>query len=103
MSQRAWFSPFWFWEFPPSVLPCSGRNFWIAGHEIGAGNLQIDEGLAFGLILGFDNLPGVVLVASLQAGAFAGFGVNAIKSPIANVTTYQTVTCFHFIFHATAG
>jgi hypothetical protein len=46
--------------------------------------LQIDEGLSFGLIFGFDNLPGFVLAAGLQAGSFAGFVIHAIENSVAN-------------------
>jgi hypothetical protein len=49
--------------------------------------LQVDEGLTFGLIFGFDYLPRFVLAASLQAGSFAGFGVHAVESSIANAAT----------------
>src|SRR5258706_14828122 len=49
------------------------------GHEISMGNLQVDEGLAFGLVPGFNNLPGFVLAAGLQADAFASLDVHAIR------------------------
>lgn len=35
--------------------------------------------LAFGVVFGLDQLPGLVLVGGLQAGAFAGGGVHAIE------------------------
>jgi hypothetical protein len=70
--------------------------------EIRFGDLHIEHWLAQRLILGVDNLAGFVLVASAQAGSFAGFGVHAIKSPIADAAPDQAVTCFHAIFHATA-
>jgi hypothetical protein len=46
--------------------------------------LQIDEGLAFGLVLGFYNLPRFVFAARLQAVSLAGLGVHAVKNTAAN-------------------
>jgi hypothetical protein len=42
--------------------------------------LQIEHGLAFGLVLGFNDLPGFLFVGGAQAGAFAGGGVHAIEA-----------------------
>jgi len=46
--------------------------------QVSLGDLQVDGGLAHGLILGLDDLPGGVLVRGVNAGAFASDFVKAI-------------------------
>lgn len=52
----------------------------------GLGDLQIEHGLALGLVLGFDDLARFVLVGGLKTGAFAGGLVHAIE----HATTFAT-------------
>ena len=61
------------------VLPGAGGNAFVAAGEIRLGDLQIEHGLAFGVVLGLDDLPGVVLAGCAQAGAFAGGFIHAIE------------------------
>ena len=64
------------------VLPGARGNAAVGACQIRLGDLQIEHWLAFGLVFGFNNLPGFLLVGGAQAGAFAGGGVHAIE-PIA--------------------
>jgi hypothetical protein len=57
--------------------------------------LEIDDGLWLGLIPGLDDLDGFVLFSRRKAGAFAGFGIDAIKGSAAVAPSNQAVTCFH--------
>src|SRR5256885_14672614 len=68
-----------------SLLPGALADAGIGAREIRLCDLQIERGLTFGLVPGFDELPGFIFIAGLQAGAFAGLRVYAIKgtSPIA--------------------
>ena len=83
------------------VLPCPRGDAVVAARQIRFGNLQIQNGLAFGVVLGFDDLFGVVRIGSAQAGAFAGLSVHAVVGSTTDSTADETVTCFHS-FHATA-
>jgi hypothetical protein len=79
----------------------------LADTRVGSGkiclrNLQIEHRLAFGLILGVDNLNRIVLVAGLQAGAFSSSGVHAIACAPSIAATNYAVTCCHDFSHATA-
>jgi len=40
--------------------------------DVGFGNLQVKHRLAFGLVFGFDDLAGLVLINGPQARALAG-------------------------------
>jgi len=66
------------------------------------GDLQVEQRLAFGVVLGFDDLLRFILAGCIEAGALAGVVVHAVETPTTDATTNQTVTCFHTIFHATA-
>ena len=50
-----------------------------APREVGLGDLEIGDGLAFGLVLGLDELPGGPFVGCLQARALAGLSVHTVK------------------------
>ena len=65
-------------------------------------DLEVNCQLESRRIFGFDDLPGFVLVRGLQAGAFAGDGVHAIKCSVAKALAHQAVTCLHIFFHANA-
>jgi hypothetical protein len=54
-------------------------NAVVAAGEVRLGDLQIEDGLAKGIILRVDNLLGLVLVGGLEAGAFAGELVHAVE------------------------
>ena len=84
------------------VLPGPRGDAVVAAREIRLGNLEIQHRLAFGVVLGLDDLPGVVFAGGAQAGAFAGVVVHAVEASATDATADQTVTCFHTIFHATA-
>jgi hypothetical protein len=65
-------------------VPSSARGDAIVrARETGFGNMQIECWLAFGLVLGFDNLAGFIRVA----GALTILGVHAIILSTANATT----------------
>lgn len=51
----------------------------VGGGEIRAGNLQIQRGLSVRIVLGLDQLAGLLFAGRVQAAAFAGYGVHAIK------------------------
>jgi hypothetical protein len=74
----------------------------LSARQIGLGDLQIEHGLAFGLILGINDLLRFLAVGGLLAGAFASGFVNAIEDPAALATAGQTVSTRHFV-HATAS
>jgi hypothetical protein len=43
------------------------------------GDLQVERRLAVGIVPGLDQLPGIVRVGGVEAGAFAGGLVHAVK------------------------
>ena len=58
----------------------------VGAGQICFGNLEIQDGLTFGVISCFDDLLGFVSVRGGQAGAFAGRFVHAIEHlPVATV------------------
>ena len=83
------------------VLPRPRGDAVVAARQIRLGNLEIQHRLAFGIILGFDDLPGIVGIGGAETGAFAGLGVHAVVGSTTDSTADETVTCFHS-FHATA-
>jgi hypothetical protein len=83
------------------VLPCPRGDAVVAARQIRLGNLEIQHRLAFGIVFGFDDLPGIVGIGGAETGAFAGLGVHAVVGSATNSTADETVTCFHS-FHATA-
>ena len=68
---------------------------------LGDSDLEIQHRLAFGIVLGFDDLPGIVCIGGAQTGAFASLSVHAVVCSTTDSTADETVTCFHS-FHATA-
>jgi hypothetical protein len=70
--------------------------------QIDLGDLQVHGGLAVGVVSALHELPGLVLVGRLQAGAFAGLGVHAVEHASARAPANQAITCFHNGIHATA-
>jgi hypothetical protein len=48
------------------VLPCSRGCPWIAHHEVSANNLEVDDGLALGLVFGVEEPLGFCLVGGLS-------------------------------------
>ena len=83
------------------MLPRPRGDAVVAARQIRFGNLEIQHRLAFGIILGFDDLPGIVCIGGAETGAFAGLGVHAVVGSTTDSTADETVTCFHS-FHATA-
>ena len=83
------------------IPPCPGGDAVVAARQIRLGNLEIQHRLAFGIILGFDDLPGIVGIGGAETGAFAGLGIHAVVGSATDSTADETVTCFHS-FHATA-
>ena len=67
-------------HFVNDGLPSALRYRWIAGRQVGAGDLHIERGLAVGFIFGVKQDAGFGLVLGAQAGLFAGQGVLGIKS-----------------------
>ena len=61
------------------ILPCPGGHAVVRACEIRLGDLQVEDGLAFGVVLGRDDLLGVVLVGRAKTGALASGGVHAIE------------------------
>jgi hypothetical protein len=62
------------------LLPGARGNAVVGAGQIRLGDLQVEHGLALGLVLRFDDLPGFLFVGGAQAGAFAGGGVHAIEA-----------------------
>ena len=83
------------------VLPCARGNPIVRACQIRLGDLEIEHGLALGLVLCLDHLPCFVGVRGLQAGAFPGGLVHAVEHSSADAAAGQTITGLHFI-HATA-
>ena len=82
------------------VLPSALRPSGVAGREIGAGDFQVERGLALGVVLGLDHLSGFGLVGGFKAGAFAGGFVHAVEPASAMAAVDETVSVIH-VFHAT--
>src|SRR5208283_3910648 len=61
------------------LLPGARGNAVVCPRQIRLGDLQVEDGLAFGVVPSLDDLPGFVLVGGAEAGAFAGGGVHAIE------------------------
>jgi len=59
---------------------CPERSGRIGSGEIRFGDLQVQDGLALSLVLGFDDLDRGILIVSPQTGALAGGGINAVES-----------------------
>jgi hypothetical protein len=68
------------------ILPCPFGHDGVAVLQVSLGDLQVDGGLAHGLIFGLDDLPGGVLVRGVNAGAFASDFVKAIIHPTPDAT-----------------
>jgi len=51
------------------------------------GDLQVEQRLAFGVVLGFDDLLRFILAGCIEAGALAGGGVLAIELSAATAPT----------------
>ena len=63
------------------LLPGSAIDAIVTACEIGFGDLEIENGLALSLILGLDDLLGLIFVGSAEAGALAGDGIDTKKGP----------------------
>ena len=61
------------------VLPCPRGDPVVRASEIRLGDLQIEQRLAFGVVLGFDDLLRFILAVGVEADALAGGGVLAIE------------------------
>ncbi len=61
------------------LLPGARGDAIVGACEIRLGDLQVQHGLAFGVVPGLDDLPGLVLVGGAETGAFAGGGIHAIE------------------------
>ena len=72
-----------------------GLNPLSAPREVGLGDLEIEDGLALGLVLGLDQLPGGPFVGRLQARPFAGLSVHAVKRVTPTAPTCEAESCFH--------
>jgi len=73
--------------FPTSSAhrkPGAQGNALVASSSIGLGDLEIEHGLPYRLILGFDRLPSLLLIGCPQARAFAGCAVHALELAASN-------------------
>jgi len=75
-------------------LPSAGGRPGVRAGQVGFGNLEVEDGLAQGLILGEDDLFRRVPILGLQAGPLAGHVVEAEKGS-AFSAVQQTITIFH--------
>ena len=71
----------------PAKDRCPRGHAIVRACQIRLGDLQVKNGLAFGVVLGRDNLPGLVLIGRAETGALAGAGVHAIKLIAPDTTT----------------
>ena len=76
------------------VLPGAGGDAVVRAREVRLGNLEVQNGLAQGLILGEDDLFRRIPVLGLQAGPLAGHVVEAEKGS-AFSAIQQAITIFH--------
>jgi len=63
------------------ILPGAGGDARVGARKIGFGDLEVQNGLAQGLILGEDDLLRCVPILGLQAGPLAGHVVETEKGP----------------------
>src|ERR1017187_8760899 len=78
--QRCWLAPcLVLVRLASAGLPGARDNAVVGAGQIRLGDLEIEHGLALGLILRLNDLPGFVAVGGLQAGALAGGFVHAIE------------------------
>lgn len=84
-------------HFVHDVLPSARRHAFIAAPKIGAGDLEIKRGLAQGLVLGQDDLLGIVAAAGAHAGALAGRSIDAIEGSSTAATGDEAVTVLHAV------
>ena len=75
------------------VLPIPFGHLRIDGHQVGAGDLQVNGRLLVRLVLGVKKSLGGDFVPGLQAGLFAGDAV--FNEEDAGAALKQTVTEFH--------
>lgn len=68
----------------------------VAGGQVGAGNLQVEDGLPERLIARIEQGDGFALVLGAQAGLLAGGGVFAVEDARA---AEQDKTLFHKLIH----
>src|SRR5258707_1210289 len=85
-----------------SVSPRSRGDARIGSDQVRPRDVQIQVWLTPRLVLGLDYLTSLIFSDRAQAGAFAGFGIDAVEGSAAITPTNQTVVCFHGSFHATA-
>ena len=62
------------------LLPCASGNAIVGAGQIRLGDLEIQDGLALGLVSRFDDLLRFVGVGGLEAGAFGGGLVHAVEN-----------------------
>lgn len=75
------------------MAPRPSSDAGIGAGEVGFGDLEVEGGLAEGLVLGEDNLGRDILVLGLEADAFAGEGIEAIEAMEAFVAADETESC----------
>lgn len=76
-------------------LPGARGHARIGPRQIGLGDLQVENGLAEGLILGEHDLHGRVAVLGFEAETAAGLGIDAVEGATAFAAVDQTETSFH--------
>lgn len=81
------------------IAPRAGADPAVRTHQIGPGNLEIQDGLTLSLTLGRDNLASRVLVGSLQTGPLASGRIHAVIGPAATAAADQTLALLHFLTH----
>ena len=69
-------------DFLHDVLPIPFGHLWIDGHQVGAGDLQVNGRLLVRLVLGVKNALGGDFVPGWQAGLFAGERSSMKKMPV---------------------
>src|SRR5687768_16652767 len=82
------------------VLPGPRADTGITPRQIRFGELEVDGGLLYGLILGEEDLLRGIAVLRLQTGAFASHAIDAVECRAAFAAVDQTETIFHRLSRA---
>ena len=96
LCQRSLFAP----RLPPvrariASAQVAGIDPVVGARQIGPGYLQIEDGLALGLVPGVYDLTSLVLVGGVKAGALGRARVHAVELVPTTSPTAKAVSCPH--------
>ena len=86
-------------HFVHGHLPGAGGDGGIGRRQVGAGDLEVEDGLAGSLVPGVEEGVSFRLAAGAEAGLFAGGGVLGVKDPCAPEQNEPLIhgNAFHFM------